>query len=341
VTFHHRGANYPDALLLDAVLKTYVRLIDARPGLFISAESDVNESRKRIRRRALRQGWLLRRWYEGHPVPQAPISPGENVRVLPPAYPRMSEEEILQPDKRRHRLFENGGLDLHWNGHADIVFQKSILDLDHSDELQELGMALFLDRPLGVFKSPGEIDQTPLLSYEAFSRTVAEKRVHFLADKSNLLAPDRRIALEARLHDLKIKGFHPLPEAEPARPGSVSISDARKASRDFVILRTTKNSTKSFMSCFQFERLPEQISRQTWLKGIEILLVGKVSNDVPRILSIYDGKGIKRLELSIDISQGYQCRAGLELPRAGLRLVGAWGEDGRPIELPPLSIPIR
>jgi hypothetical protein len=140
---------------------------------------------------------------------------------------------------------------------------------------------------------------------------------------------------------LKIKGFHPLPEAEPARPGSVSISDALKASPDFVILRTTKNSTKGFLECFQFEALAKQISSLDWFEKLEMLVIRKTSKDAPGVLSIYDGKGINRLEFSINISQGYQCRAGLELPRAGLRLVGAWGEDGRPIELPPLSIPIR
>jgi hypothetical protein len=341
VTFHHRGANYPDALLLDAVLKAYLRLIAARPGLFISAESDVNQSRKRIRRRALRQGWLLRRWYEGHPVPEAPTSPGENARVLPPSFPRVSEVEILQPDKRRQRLFENDPLDLHWNEHADNVLQESILDLDHSDELQELGIALYLDRPLGVFKSPSEIDQTPLLSYEAFSRAVAEKRVRFLADKSGLLAAEGRIPIESKLRDLKIDGFHPSPELGPHRPGSVSVSDALKASPDFVILRTTKNSAKAFLECFRFEALTKLISSLDWFEQLQMPVVRKTTKDTPGILTIYDDKAIKRFELSVDSSQGYQCRAGLELPRAGLRVIGAWDENGRLIELTPLSIPIR
>src|SRR5205807_7333977 len=157
VTFHHRGANYPDALLLDAVLKAYLRLIETWPDLFSSAEEDMNQRRKRMRRRALRQGWLLRRRYEGHPVPETPTSPGENARLLPPSSPRVPEEEILQPDKRRHRLFENDELDC--NEHAERVLHQSIRDLDHLEELQELGAALFLDRPLGMFKNPGEPDQ--------------------------------------------------------------------------------------------------------------------------------------------------------------------------------------
>ncbi len=82
VTFHHRGANYPDALLLDAVLKDYLARIEQQPNLFNGTTDDA-----RRRRRALRQGYLLHRRYENHPVPDQPTSPGENMRVLPiPAY---------------------------------------------------------------------------------------------------------------------------------------------------------------------------------------------------------------------------------------------------------------
>ena len=35
VTFHHRGANYPDALVLDAVLKAYLARIEREPELFL------------------------------------------------------------------------------------------------------------------------------------------------------------------------------------------------------------------------------------------------------------------------------------------------------------------
>src|SRR5262249_13872935 len=60
VTFHHRGANYPDALLLDAALKAYLAWVNVCPAAFTTADG------ARLRRRALRQGWLLRRRYEGH-----------------------------------------------------------------------------------------------------------------------------------------------------------------------------------------------------------------------------------------------------------------------------------
>src|SRR5262249_11481514 len=47
VTFHHRGANYPDALLLDAVLKVLLRRIEGHPDAFADAVDDASESRDR------------------------------------------------------------------------------------------------------------------------------------------------------------------------------------------------------------------------------------------------------------------------------------------------------
>ena len=85
VVFHHRGANYPDALLLDVVLKEYLAILERRPDLFLDAAGDDESGprQNRIRRRALRQGWLPRRRYEGHAVPDLPTSPGENTRGVP------------------------------------------------------------------------------------------------------------------------------------------------------------------------------------------------------------------------------------------------------------------
>ena len=68
VTFHHRGANYPDALLLDLLIRGYLARIEQAPELFEGS---------RLRRRALRQAFVLRRRYEGHSVPEVPTSPGE------------------------------------------------------------------------------------------------------------------------------------------------------------------------------------------------------------------------------------------------------------------------
>src|SRR5205085_766792 len=98
VTFHHRGANYPDALLLDALLHDYLRSIETMPAAFAG-----NDARTIHRRTALRHAELLRRQYEGHLVPDAPTSPGENARVLPEPYGRVPDEQLLQPHRRSRR----------------------------------------------------------------------------------------------------------------------------------------------------------------------------------------------------------------------------------------------
>src|SRR5439155_21688654 len=51
VTFHHRGANYPDALLLDGLMAEVLPLASERPDLFTGAGRPA-----RLRRRAIRHG---------------------------------------------------------------------------------------------------------------------------------------------------------------------------------------------------------------------------------------------------------------------------------------------
>ena len=136
VVFHHRGANYPDALVLDAALKAYLVCIERRPDLFLDDARDEEKARniKRLRRRALRQGWLIRRRYEEWPVPDMPTSPGENNRVLPSSHPRVPEEQILQPSTRTRRLFAGDPLPSHLGKHAAEVLRQSATDLQHSEE---------------------------------------------------------------------------------------------------------------------------------------------------------------------------------------------------------------
>src|SRR5262249_20030792 len=190
VTFHHRGANYPDAWLLDAALRAYLNLIERAPLLFKPTVGDTaaQTDRKRLRRRALRQAWYFRRHYEGHLVPDAPTSPGDNRRIHPPPHLRVPDEQIIDSTKRTRQLFDNDPLPAHLGAAGNEVLRHSILDLQYPHELRELGMALFLDRPLGVFKRPSELDQTPLLSYEMFSRSLAQRRLRELAEQWELIA---------------------------------------------------------------------------------------------------------------------------------------------------------
>ncbi|MCI0378942.1 MAG: hypothetical protein L0215_15145, partial [Gemmataceae bacterium] len=89
ITFHHRGANYPDALVLDVTLNEVLLFAERSPEHFQRDGPSEQELDRRQRRRALLQGCLLRRFYEGLPVPDAPTSPGENARVLPAPYARV------------------------------------------------------------------------------------------------------------------------------------------------------------------------------------------------------------------------------------------------------------
>src|SRR5262249_46577108 len=152
---------------------------------------------KRIRRRALRQGWLLRRRYEGHAVPDLPTSPGENSRVLPPSHPRVLEEQIVQPARRTRNLYADNPLLGRLTPPTADLLRQSLLDLEHSEEWRELGLAVFLDRPLGIGKAAAEPDGTLLLSAEAFSASIARERLHALARDVGL-RPDDTVFPEVR-----------------------------------------------------------------------------------------------------------------------------------------------
>jgi hypothetical protein len=312
VTFHHRGANYPDALLLDAVLKEYLAWADRRPDLF--TDSAWEGWRKRLRRRALRQGWLLRRRYEGHAVPDLPTSPGENARVLPPGHPRVPEEQILQPVRRKRRLYDGDPLP------PSELLRQSLADLQHSDELRELGTALFLDRPFGGAKAPGEPDSTLLLASEAFSRSVAAERLRFLARETGALDEGALLRLEVGLN---VPGL-PLDRVGGAsRPGAVALTDARGAAPDFVLLRTTPGSVAALVAQFDFSPLAERFDIGFLLVRREALVAR--SPDGSGVL-VYDLSFRPRLELWFSPAWGYAQRAGLEYPSGGLRAVRVWEE---------------
>jgi len=245
VTFHHRGANYPDALLLDAALKTLLRRIDTHPELFETTETDA-----RIRRRALRHGCLLRRHYEGHLVPDHPTSPGENNRVMPASHPRLGEEQLTQSLKRRRLLYENEPLASLLSPNARRILALSLRDLEHREERLELGVGLFIDRPLGYAKTSIEPDLTPILAHEAFSLSLA-----------------RRLMLELQhlAGELGLEPMH-LPELEAA-PGLshielaacprpvAALADVRKVADDFVILRTLPGGLNELLALFDWQDL--------------------------------------------------------------------------------------
>jgi hypothetical protein len=325
VTFHHRGANYPDGLLLDAVLRELLRLANENPSLFVSGTDPGVQSRlQRWRRRALRQGWLLHRFYEGLPIPDVPTSPGENARVLPVA--RVPEEQILMPGKRTRKLFEGGDNGVVLGDTVRSILAESIQDLRIPSEIRELGMATFLDRPLGAFKAPGEPDRTMLLSYEAFSRSIAARRLGLLAKEAARIAlPMDLEEAEDALRRVEVRGISLPPFKRPTRPESVSLEDARKAADDFVFLRTTRRTAREFFAAFDFTSLAAEFALADVVSGQPVLIIdGMLTGGTPGTLQVYDSQLRPRLELALLPERGYESRVDKEYPRDGLAVVRVW-----------------
>jgi hypothetical protein len=324
VVFHHRGANYPDALLLDAVLKAYLVRIERRPDWFEDASNDSENERriKRLRRRGLRQGWLLRARYEGHPVPDAPTSEGENARVLPAPHVRVPEEQIAQVQRRRKHLFAGDVLSTHLSPMIRAVLARSLADLQQPEELRELGMALFLDRPLGVGKAPLEPDQTLLFSYEAFSPSVADRRLDYLATNLHLLDATAHDHLRFALSALTVPGVAVASLHAPTRPAPVSLSDARKVADDFVLLRNTRRTTDAFLELYDLGASAVRHGLDFLSAGRRFLIVQGFGDASAREhLTVFDAESRPRVQFAIDARSGYIHRAGLEHPAGGLRLV--------------------
>jgi hypothetical protein len=313
VTFHHRGANYPDALLLDAVWREFVDAIERRPSILTDG------SAARLRRRALRTGWLLRSLYAGHPVPDAPTSPGENLRVLPAPFGRVPEEQIHSPAHRRRHLFADVPTP---SGNVAALLGQSLRDLDEAGDLRELGTALFLDRPLGFAKKPGEPDQTVLLSYVAFSRNLAAKRLDALRRLAGQQLTDAAAPVETAweqwgesLKVLPDRGVALPPPGSP-RPGVVSLDDAHRSADDFRLLRSTRQTVRDFLALFDLSPLSpilgyEATDPDAW--GLIVTGEGGAGT-----IDLYDPQLKRRATVRADVSEGYRSRAGYEFPRAGL-----------------------
>ena len=182
-------------------------------------------------------------------------------------------------------------------------------------------MALFLDRPLGAAKGPVEPDQTLLLSYEAFSRSIAERRLDLLAD---LLEPTERDQLRRRLWELRVDGLPVEAIGSVARPGVVSLADARRAAEDFVLLRTTARGVADFLAQYDLAPLTERFALDWLTPSARVLLVGEVrGGPAPEVvLRVFDAELRPRLELVADLRAGYARRAGVEFPVNGLRAEG-------------------
>jgi hypothetical protein len=223
VKFHNRGANYPDALLLDALLRAFIPMIDDHPPS----------------RRALLHGWLARKRCENLLVPAAPTSPGEAARLMPPDIAAAAD-----PEHRTRRLFHAEPAEAMLKPPARDALRTAAAE----DDLTELGRATFLDRPLGTTKRPGEADRTPLVSYEAFSRRLAQRRVKELAELG-VLSAAREIPAAVGYPVAKMLGH--------TREGVVALEDAKRVALDFVFTRTTRSSLDALLRNYDWSNVDE------------------------------------------------------------------------------------
>jgi len=374
-TFHNQGANYPDALLNDSLLRATLPLIEKHPDLFQqrNGDSQAVDRRKRLRRRALRQGWLIRKEYEGHPVPDLPTSPGENRWVLPAPFARIPDEQLADPRTRRRTLFQGQPAEQMLSDRARDVLETSIDDLSEigrdpatadeaaaelaSVELRELGMAIYLDRPLGVFKQPAEVDRTPLLSYEAFSLTIAEARLQKLCGLQSAggtggvrtRSQDELSQLATRLREAATKyhGFSVSRFTAARRLGAVSLEDARLAAADFQFLRTTPVSFRQFVGYFDLDPLEARFPDVAeWVQTAREMLairephavdVAAAESVMRPVLTIFDQRLQPRLVLGMQVPTDASKRAvanlyveiaGVDLPAAGLWVLSVSTQGG-------------
>jgi hypothetical protein len=328
VTFHNRGANYPDALMLDAILKDYLSTMELHPGHFMPStdESEKERVAKRLRRRALRQAWLMRQVCVGLPVPDMPTSPGENQRVLPPPFVRVPDEQLTNPDCRTKRLFVDQP-ELEIGAHGRQILQASVRDLDSAREVRELGMALFLDRPLGIFKAPGEPDQTPLLSFECFSSKIALERIGQLSRHPELAPVVRLQAWEATVSgQLAQAGLGLRLASQQPRPATVSLDDAVRVSADFRVLRNTTTALRQCLQALDFSPLARwNASGLGESEHIRLFVrAASIGSGDQGELQILDGRLRPILQVRVDGSLGYVCRSGIEFPAAGLLVERIW-----------------
>jgi hypothetical protein len=331
--FHHRGANYPDALLLDEVLQAYLNEIEENAGTFLRSEQDrePEAKRKRLRRRALRQALVQWHIYQGLPVPDYPTSPGENTRILPAPFIRVPEEQILNTALRTKKLFADSNLRLDRPA-IQAAIRHSVADLCEPDELQELGLGVYADRPFGHADASGEPDRTPLFAYELFSPSVMQGRLRFLEKTPIFGIKDDRLHLPARELVAKLQNSSLPLRLNPnaGKPGVISLEDAAKMASDFVVLRMTSQSRRSFFDWFDFASLRTRFALPflDTTRPLLIIRANVLEKRDPRILLVFDGERRRRMELEVDLAGGFQVRMGIALPRNGLRVLRMWTGDG-------------
>ncbi len=184
-------------------------------------------------------------------------------------------------------------------------------------------MALFLDRPLGTGKRPGEVDRTPLISYVAFSRAILLRRLQQL-ERSGWTAPVERDQWLQAAEALQVDGLPVSSLSLTPRPGVVSLADAGQVAADFTLLGTSRTAFAGFARFYDVSAI-----RDVWseIDDHEPAMPGALLVPDAPLLRIYDRHLRPRIELGFAADQagavGYVERSGVELP-ARMQVLRVW-----------------
>jgi hypothetical protein len=192
-------------------------------------------------------------------------------------------------------------------------------------------MALYLDRPLGIFKETGEVDRTLLLSYEAFSRKTADNRLKEFLRLGLIASRSEYESLARRLEAMPVRGF-PVSQLECfERPGVVALEDAQRAAADFLFVCTTRQSLSDFLQQYDFGRLQacDPALVEWLLSAPRVLLIRTAGPSATEpgqpLLTLFDGTMRPRVELGL-AQEGrgpirYTESGGVEFIEEGLRVL--------------------
>jgi hypothetical protein len=117
--------------------------------------------------------------------------------------------------------------------------------------------------------------------------------------------------------------------AECPRP-TAALTDVRKVADDFVIVRSKPGGVRQLLGRF---KLIEGLRSRYRLPTSFRLCVQALNDAKEPMLTLFDEQLRRRVELEVDGAQGYGRRAGVESPRAGLRVRVVWEDTDDPTEL--------
>src|SRR5262249_62247165 len=116
-----------------------------------------------------------------------------------------------------------------------------------------------------------------------------------------------------RLETWPVAGLPLAQIGSPARPGVISLTDARLASPDFVFLRTTASTVRNFLALYDVTPLAERFDVAFLTEGRRVLIARAPRGDG---VIVYDESLRPRVEIHVPANQGDERGAGHADPAA-------------------------